>query len=628
MCGLAGIVSQDGYEGLSADLAEMMLVQQHRGPDACDSWTGRIGNCTLGLGHLRLAIIDLTESGKQPMILPDRSGIIIFNGEIYNYKELRVELEREGVTFRTESDTEVLAWALRTWGEMALQKLNGMWAFAWLDLRNSKLMLARDRFGIKPLYLYRDGSRLLFASEIKGILAAARRRFSLNLSVIGRFVSQSLLDSQPESFFDGIVSLEAGCFSVTDLNEKNVRPVTARYWYPPVKDNFEMPLDARIERVRDCFLDAARLRLRSDVPVGVLLSGGLDSSSIVSAMRSILGNSANLHILSATSDDAKFNERPYIETVAQHVNSPVHFINLRAKPDEWFSLLRSVIHTNDEPVGNFSTVAHYLLMERARELGITVILSGQGADEILCGYRKFLGFRLQELLNAGHVLKAVQTLGEFVRNRTIVNQFEWGEAKRYLKLPAVIGRTDVRGPCLARVDSRVDTGLSGASLVERQARDLSQLSVPALLHYEDRCSMASAREIRLPFLDYRLVSMLLGMDPDFKLRDGWTKWIFRKAMEPFLPQSIAWRRDKQAFINPQSTWLQNELRPTITNLIGGDMAVYDAGLIDPKRLRARYQAYCSQRSSASISFKDVFNPIALELWAREFESNLDLRYAI
>jgi|SRR5579875_118675 len=626
MCGIAGIVSAEAREDMAAQLDAMIAAQRHRGPDGEGNWFGRVGDFTLALGHARLAILDLSDAGKQPMLLPDRRGLIVFNGEIYNYLELRAELEAHGVAFRTRTDTEVLLWALHVWGEAALGKLNGMWALAWLDFRTGRLMLSRDRFGIKPLYYFREQRNLWFASEIKGILAAVRRRFPINGAAAGRFLMQSLLDTQPETFFEGIEALPAGHSVVFELNQDGQNAVrTVAYWEPPRNDTAEDTEEERIEAVRETFFDAVRIRLRSDVPVGVLLSGGVDSSSIAAAMRQLLGPIADLRLLSATSDNHDYDERPFTEIMARHLGCPVSFVTLERSPQQWWELLGDVIYANDEPVGGFSTAAHYLLMQEAKQLGVTVILSGQGADELLCGYRKFLGFRLQELLALGSPLRAAQLFTGFLRNRTVLNQFEFGEAKRYMGGLFAWGGADIRGPRLMNDGFLLDNGLGGRSLVERQLEDVERFSVPALVHYEDRCSMAWAREIRLPFLDYRLVNLLLPANPDLKLRDGWTKWIFRKAMEPFLPSAIAWRKDKQHFLNPQSQWLRRELQPAVSELLGGDLLIADAGLVNRDALRRRYYAYCRQRIlSGRVSFNDVFNSIALELWARRFESSLRL----
>jgi asparagine synthase (glutamine-hydrolysing) len=259
-------------------------------------------------------------------------------------------------------------------------------------------------------------------------------------------------------------------------------------------------------------------------------------------------------------------------------------------------------------------------MQEAKQQGVTVILSGQGADELLCGYLKFTGFYLHDLARRGRLIKAAKLVAGFARNRNMLGQFEWSEARRYLGKLAKLGEVDIRGPRLREQGYTVAMGLGRGSMVDRQLGDLMKYSVPALVHYEDRCSMAMGREIRLPFLDYRLVNLLLPLDPEWKLRHGWTKWIFRQAIKDLLPPAIVWRKGKQGFINPQSEWLKHELRPAVEKFISGGLLTERLGLMDAKALARLYRRYSSQPPKGGIlSFKDIFNPLVLEIWARRFE---------
>src|SRR4030095_1461525 len=256
---------------------------------------------------------------------------------------------------------------------------------------------------------------------------------------------------------------------------------------------------------------------------------------------------------------------------------------------------------------------------RARELGVTVLLSGQGADEIFCGYKKYLGFYLQELISAGYLRAAAQVFVTFVQRGTVISQFSYREAKRYLPQWLHFSEIDVRGPALLGTSERVHVGLNGDGVIGRQVIDIQRLSVPVLLHYEDRMSMAVGREIRLPFLDYRLVRLLVPLPVTYKLRDGWTKWIFRRAMETWLPTDITWRKDKQHFIVPQNEWFQSELREELTKLLEGEWVTEHFGLIDRLKFATRYDAYLRQPAgNGRLGFKDIFAPVALELWARRF----------
>ncbi len=260
-------------------------------------------------------------------------------------------------------------------------------------------------------------------------------------------------------------------------------------------------------------------------------------------------------------------------------------------------------------------------MRQAKELGITVILSGQGADELLCGYKRYLGFYLKGLVSAGHYLKAFNVLSRFWRRGTVLSQFTFAEAKRYLPGFMQKDETDILGESLKEY-LRVDVGLSaGMTMQELQANDIKRLSVPMLVHYEDRMSMAWSREIRVPFLDYRLIETLVPLATDVKLKNGWTKYVFRKAMEDFLPAKIAWRKDKQGFVNPQSEWLKNELKGKVKEFFSPDSLMSKYGLVNVDNLLLKYDSYCRQSPGRGrVFFREIFNPLALEVWLRNIES--------
>jgi asparagine synthase (glutamine-hydrolysing) len=400
-----------------------------------------------------------------------------------------------------------------------------------------------------------------------------------------------------------------------------------RYWSPAVQDEFEGDIATRVDRIRETFVDAVAIRLRSDAPVGALLSGGIGSSSIAGAMRQILGPHEELHLISGVSDDARFSEEPFIDEMTAYLGCRSHKVAWRPTGREAFDLLETVTYFNDEPVGDFTTVFHYLLMKQAKDLGIKVILSGQGDDELLCGYRKYLGFYLQQLIRDGKWYAATMILGKFAARRTIVSQFNTADARRYLPTFFQKPRFEILGPSLKESDSRMDVGLGGGSVIDRQIADLNRLSIPTQCHYEDRMSMAQSREIRLPFLDFRLVKLLLPLATELKLKDGWTKWIFRKAMEHHMPPKITWRRDKMGFNNPQSVWLKNEFKEQVDEILSGDLLVVSSGLLNRVGLRRTYEAYCKQGAGQGrVRYQDILQPIALETWMRRFESHLSIEH--
>jgi asparagine synthase (glutamine-hydrolysing) len=624
MCGLAGFIGKTGTERARQYVVTMLHAEKHRGPDADGIWTAEIGGSSVGLGLARLKILDLSDSANQPMISEGGRFVLVYNGELYNYVELRAQLTSAGAIFRTRGDTEVVLQALIAWGSMAFTRFNGMWALLLLDRTNGKILLSRDRFGIKPLYTYADERGVFVSSEIKAILVAADRKFRINAEVADAYLHQNLLCTGRATFFGGIEEFPAGHFADCSLNELGAKRLDpSRYWTIPTSYSGGRSECDLVEAVRDTFLDSVKIRLRSDVPLGILLSGGLDSSAIAASVYQIDSSTDKIKLISAVDQSGNYDEQPFIDIVARHLKRPVDKVVLNYPYSEALEMISEVSWFNDEPIASFSTVAHYLLMKKARALGVTVLLSGQGADESLCGYRKYLGFYLQELIRAGKVGAAAKTFLKFVQQGTVISQFNYREAKRYLPQWLRFSEIDIRGRALLEANATIHVGLNGAGVIDRQVTDFDHLSIPALVHYEDRMSMAVAREIRLPFLDYRLVTLLVSLPIEYKLRDGWTKWIFRRAMETLLPKEITWRKDKQHFIVPQNHWFRSELRGHVAKLLEEEWLSENLGFIDRRKLRDLYRAYLKQRTEdGQLNFKDIFCPIAFELWARRYENYL------
>jgi asparagine synthase (glutamine-hydrolysing) len=608
-------------------LEAAQAVQAHRGPDGQGTQKFAFGDGSLILAHQRLAIIDLTQAGHQPMVYRDGLGTIVYNGELYNYLELREELRSEGESFSTQSDTEVLLSALHRWGPArALSKFNWMGALAWLDLRNRRLTLARDAGSEKPLYYFSNSNQFIFASEIKTLLTLAGRKFELQRDVVGRFIHQGLSDTSTKTIFREITQLAASTYIQLDLD--STRPeILPRPYSPPVYggDSAVLSLSDCVEEVRRLVVDSVRVRLRSDVPIGVLLSGGVDSSSIAAVAHHLRGDLGAPQLLSAVSDDSRFDETEHINVMERHLKHDAYKIVIPASASTLVEDLSKVNWINDEPVTGLSAIGHYRLMECAKQRGITVIMSGQGADEIFLGYRKYLGFYLQSLIRRGRYIAAMGVLAGFVANRTVVNQFDLGDAKRYLpwlrKLSASRfndSESSLEGEWLRGWNPAV-VGLGAGSLSDRQMTDVRELSVPSLCHYEDRTSMSMGREIRLPFLDSRLIDLMLRVPDEYKLRKGWTKYCLREAMRPFLPPQIAWRKDKKGFANPQTEWLKRELRRPVREAFGADSLICRKGVMNSEALLRKYDRYCQQApGSGSIWYREIFAPFSLELWMRQY----------
>lgn len=625
MCGIAGIITKKHLQVVENKMQIANEVQSHRGPDNAEFSTYKRGYWNVGLCHQRLSIIDISNNANQPMYYGDK-GVIIFNGELYNYQQIKKELESYGYSFNTDSDTEVLLIALHHWGiENALNKFNGMWSFAWFNLEENILYLSRDRLGIKPLYYFIDENTntLYFSSEMKTILSMSERKFKLNYQKIGEYLQQSLIATSDDTFFHGIKRFPAGHFCKIYLNENHIRFKPVKFWdLSDVEIVRKVNIEEAIHKVRELFIDSVNLRLRSDVPVGVLLSGGIDSSAITAVANNILNGENPITVFSAVSDHKKYDESYFIDKVAEHLNINVVKVKLDFKPEEVISYLEQVSWYNDEPVGSLSNVAHYLLMKKAKELGITVLLSGQGADELLFGYKKYLGFYLQFLLKRKQFSKALSVYMQFRKQGTIINQFSIQEAKRYLPEFLRPKEINILTKDLLLNFEPLHLGISGLkNMSQRQLLDIKKFSIPILTHYEDRMSMAWSREVRVPFLDYRLVEYLYSIPTDFKIKDGWTKYIFRKAIEKELPKEIVWRKDKQGFVNPQSEWLKHELKDTLLSYFHDkNSLIFKSNLIDQEKLILKYEQYCNQEEGkGSIWFKDIFSPLALEIWMRKYE---------
>jgi asparagine synthase (glutamine-hydrolysing) len=621
MCGLFGVLTIQ--QEPAGDVVEAChALQAHRGPDGRGELRERMGPAHLLLAHQRLSIIDLSTAASQPMEDAAGRGAIVFNGELYNYIELRDELRTAGERFGTESDTEVLLAALHHWGPAsALARFNWMGAFAWLDRIGRRLVLARDPFGEKPIYLYREPGRLVFASEMKTVLRLASRRFPLHPQVLTDYFARGVTDATEESIFRGIVQLQGGHFLAVAGDEPALGELRSYFRAEPASESVPEDLDAFAELVQSLILDAVRLRLRSDVPVGLLLSGGVDSSVLAAAAVKSERDGANIRLLAAVSNDPASDESPFIDRVSAHLERPVIKVRLEPSPAELLNLLDRASWHNDHPVPYLGNLYHYLLMQKAREHGITVILSGQGGDEAFCGYIKYPYFHLLALLRE-QPLAGLRWLWQLQRTGVLDHAIRLPQAKRHLLrlLPGVRAerRPDVRGPQLLATE-RESLEVDGPSIVQRQVLDLLQLSIPGLCHTEDRMSMACSREIRLPYLDPRLVRIMLAAPVQHKLRDGWTKYSLRRVAQGLVPSEVAWRRDKRGFTVPEAPLLRGPVGESIESYMVPDALVFQHGLINRERWLQLFRLFRSRQLGAGlVSSRDVWAPWALEVWMRRY----------
>ena len=374
--------------------------------------------------------------------------------------------------------------------------------------------------------------------------------------------------------------------------------------------------------MKHSFTQSVKIRLRSDVPLGILLSGGIDSSAITSISKKLSTNKITL--LSSVSDQKEFDESYFINKMQNYLDWPIIKEKISNDPYELFLQLEKATYIADMPLSSLSNLAHYNLMRAARDNNIKVILSGQGADELLCGYRKYLLFFMQEKFQSLDLIGLIKIIISFSSNKEFLKQFNFADAKRYL--PSMLGflKNNTYGPALKHIEPISMSMRYGSKVSQRQFQDLMNFSVPTLNHFEDRMSMMHSREIRLPFLDHNLVELILSSPTSYKLANGWTKFSFRQSMKNNLPEKITWRRDKQGFINPQSEWIKKDLKNKIIHDYFNENAfIFKLDFYDRNKLLGLYDKFSSfKTNNGNISFKEIFYPLALEIWLRINENNI------
>lgn len=625
MCGIAGTV------GIAdpGTIAAMTAVQAHRGPD--DSGTMVLDGHGVALGHRRLSIIDLSPDGHQPM--RNRAGDvwITFNGEIYNYQDLRRELSTCGYTFRSRSDTEVLLAAYETWGERCLERLNGMFAFAIYDARSRRLFAARDRLGIKPFYYHHNGTLLVFASEIKAVLACAqvpRRPDFLALTTPARF------QIPPFTGFDGILKLPPGhCLTFAD-GRLEVR----RYWNLTVSEDAGSKDEDVIERLDGLLNDAVRLQMIADVPVGVFLSGGLDSSLVSALMRRNTSQDIHAFTIRFSEADQRFERMPddsfYARKVADHFGFRFHEFEIEPRIEE---LLPKLVWHLDEPLSDPAAINTYLISRAAREHNIVVLLNGMGGDEVFGGYRKHLAclradlyqkllplvfrtmveaaFRRMPVATSARGLRSVRWAKRFASFASL-DEFE-----RYLASDLSLSQEQYRR--LFANGARYDA----SHFYQAQKRMFDQPNVSYLtkmclndtrvflpdhnLTYSDKAAMAAGIESRPPLIDHRIVEFMFSLPPRYRIRGSEQKYLLKKVGERYLPREIVYR-PKAPFGSPLRAWVRGPLAGLIDELLANPGSrtseIYEPDFV--KQLIAR------DRNGLEDNALVIWTLLTNELWLR------------
>ncbi len=614
MCGIFGIVD---FEGRAVPLAEALAATdllKARGPDdegyllvntaeqavvpcggadtpdalglpPARDFVGR--HFDLALGFRRLAILDLSPHGHQPMSTPDGRYHIVFNGEVYNFVELREELEALGRSFRSRSDTEVLLTGYAEWGTDVFRRLVGMFGCAVLDLQRRRIVLARDFFAIKPVYYVFWNGRLAFASEIKSLLSLTGVSAAANPQRLYEYLRFGVPSLGAETIFSEIRQLPSAHYLEVPLDgSPTTGPV--RYWELKTDEQLDISFEEAAGRLRELFIDSVRLHLRSDVPVGAALSGGIDSSAIVCGMRRIQGEDLDIHTFTHIAADPALTEERWADMVVATTGATGH--QVRPTPEEMVADLDELIRTQDEPFGSTSIYAQQRVFRLARDAGIKVMLDGQGADEMLAGYRTYLSMRFTSLLlqgKWGQAWRFLRTAGGLPgSSRFRVLAFS-GEVLLPPMLQGLMRKLVGKdlAPKWLEASWFKRRGVTLAArpkprrkrmLREELRRSLIESGLPSLLRYEDRNSMAHSIESRVPFLTPELASFVFSLPEQHVITpDGTTKAVFREAMRGLVPDAILDRRDKIGFATPERAWL-TALRPWVEGVLhgaGGDIPV-------------------------------------------------------
>ncbi len=642
MCGIAGLMVETVGRldrGFAQRASELL---GRRGPDDVGVLTYSRAGVNIGrdptsgmdraeavLVHRRLSILDVTEAGWQPMGSPDGRYYIVFNGEIYNYIELRDELSALGHTFSSGSDTEVLLAAYCQWGRDAIARFIGMFAFAILDTRDRTLFLARDFFGIKPLYYMVDNGRFAFASEIKTLLEATSTSRQANPQEVYRYLRHGSGDSGEETMFSGIKQLPSACFLEVPLDDLSAIQ-SGRYWGIDLDEKIDISFEDASQHLRELFIESVGLHLRSDVPVGTALSGGIDSSAIVATMRHLQGQKLDLHTFSFVAADHAISEERWMDVMNDATGAIAH--KVRAAPDELASDLEQMVYVQDVPFGSTSIYAQYRVFQLAREAGIKVMLDGQGADELLAGYRHYFPARLAALVRRGRWVEATRFLDRASKWPGASKKWLLAFAGEFL-LPA-----SLQGPARRLIGKEmvpswmnsvwfrergVHTGplnytRSANVLKEYLLQSLTTQGLPSLLRYEDRNSMAFSIESRVPFLTPKLTKFVFSLPDEYLIdREGLSKAVFRSAMRGIVPDPILDRRDKLGFVTPMRQWLM-ALDPWVRRTLRSDAAARIPA-IDLDVAESVWEACKTSSKAATGEEWRVWRWLNLIEWTRRFE---------
>jgi len=608
MCGIAGILDSTG-RGLDEAVRRMTLSLTHRGPDDEGFYLGR----GIALGHRRLSIIDI-DGGTQPLYNEDRSMCIVYNGEVYNHGELKAELTGLGHTFRTKTDTEAILHAYEQWGSQCVKRFNGMFAFAIWDERKKTLFMARDRLGIKPLFYCSYGGKFVFASEIKAILTDAAFKRAINKEALASYFSFSYI-LPPLTIFENIKKLEPG----HTMTHREGRARIEKYWDLDFTTDYKKSEDDFIHESMELLEDAVKMRLMSDVPLGAFLSGGIDSSAIVALMEAGKGGTNTFTIGFGGETGAFDDERKYARLVAARYNTRHRELEVRPELEE---ILDSVITAFDEPFADDATIPSYHVSRMAAR-DVKVILSGLGGDEDYCGYERYLGFQISKLyrkvpgiLRDKFIKKIIERLPEasgggnrITHMKRFVRAASVEAPERYLGFVNRLGGRGADGffnsggstyaDAVEAARERFLTSFNAPDIEDPLNRvfycDMKNYLPEDILACTDRISMSHSLEVRVPFLDHRLVEYAAAIPPELKLKGFKKKYLLKKAVAGLIPQEVITHK-KQGFVGPMSKWLQNDLKEYVLKKLSPE-SLASHGLLNPVAVKTILDEHFAAREN-------------------------------
>ncbi|KGJ93584.1 asparagine synthase (glutamine-hydrolyzing) [Colwellia psychrerythraea] len=553
MCGISGIINKENDCIDAKVIQDMNDLIIHRGPDSEGFFFGD----SFAFGHRRLSILDLSPCGHQPMNFQDKY-VITYNGEVYNYIELQEELIQHGYTFQSETDTEVILAAYDFWGEECVQKFNGMWSFAIYNKIEDIIFCSRDRFGVKPFFYSEVNNNFVFGSEIKQLLPFHEQNIA-NLSMLLDFLVMGLSEHTEQTFFEGVYSLKGGSNLIYDLKTHTHR--VEKYYNLKIDPSLSgLNEDEAVVEYQQALQKSVKLRLRSDVKVGTCLSGGLDSSAVASIAAKInaVETPNPFNAITASSLDPKNDETSYAEKVVKHAK--LNWNVVQPSHNDFLDKIDEIVKLQDEPVGGPSIVMQYVVFKKAKETGCKVMLDGQGGDETLLGYERYypsylLSLSFKEMCKGFFKASDNSKLSKF----SLLAYCAYFLSANLRKKRLLKRNSFIKPEYFPKVNWYFLNKLAKSykDIFKLQKLEIFETQMPHLLRYEDRNSMAHSIEARLPFIDYQLVETALSLPNNYKINEGWTKFLLRKAIDDYLPKSITWRKNKIGFEAPADIWLKD-----------------------------------------------------------------------